>query len=96
MPFKDIGGVYIEVERYIMCKIYDTRKNIETGTVFLHIEDDEAIGIKKLSLAKFDFAKKFKNMDFLDKVSSWTNERDLMNSYYAKDFRDPDIVYSEY
>lgn len=79
-----------------MCKIFDTRRNRRSNTVFIHVEDEEGIGIKKLSANQFDYAKRFKNSDFLNAVSRWTDDRDMENSYYAEFFTDPDIKYSAY
>jgi hypothetical protein len=79
-----------------MCKIFDTRRNCKTGTVFIHVEDEEGIGIKKLSVNNFNYAKSFKNSDFLNAVSSQTDDRDMENSYYAEFFIDPDVEYSDY
>lgn len=78
------------------CKVYSTRKNPVTGNVYLHIEDDDQIGVKKLTGEQFDFAKKFKNLEFLNAVAKPTDDRDFNDSYDAIKFEDPDIVYSDY
>lgn len=77
-----------------MCKIFKTYRNEHTGNVYFLYEDDEGAGIKHLSGKQFAYAKKFKNMDFLNTVAKYVPERKMVDSYFAKEFTDPDVEYS--
>jgi len=60
-------------------------------------EDKNYGGVKKLTIEKFLWAKKFKNMDFLCAVAVPTTvERDEDDAMRAVRFRDEDITYSVY
>lgn len=81
-----------------MCKIYDTRKSSKYVYISLDDEENKYYGVKKLPIEKFNWAKKFQNMNFLSAVSlptkgSGRDEDDAMVSVY---FEDPDITYSEF
>ena len=78
-----------------MCKIYATRKS--STTVYLELDDEERDywGVKKLSIPQFEYAKQFKNMDFISAVSKETTvKRDEDDALIAVDFIDPNITYS--
>lgn len=80
-----------------MCKIYDTR--ISDKYVYISMDDEKTGcgGVKKLTIEKFLWAKKFKNMDFLCAVAVPTTvERDEYDAMYAEYFTDEDIEYSVY
>lgn len=47
-----------------MCKIYDTRISDKYVYISMDDEDKNYGGVKKLTIEKFLWAKKFKNMDF--------------------------------
>lgn len=79
-----------------MYDIYKTRLSNKTKRVYILFENPDHFGVRRLSLEQFNFAKKFHNNDFLIEVAHDTNDRDVDDSYYAKEFIDPDITYSEY
>lgn len=80
-----------------MCEIYATRKSDKF--VYLSLEDEERNrgGARKIPVEKFEWAKKFRNMDFLSAISLPTkvakDEDDAMRAVY---FTDNDITYSVY
>ncbi len=78
-----------------MCKIYTTR--ISDKYVYISMEDEKTGcgGVKKLTIEKFLWAKKFKNIDFLCAVAIPTTvERDEDDAMRAVRFKDEDIKYS--
>ena len=78
-----------------MCEIYGTRKS--NKFVYLSLEDDERNwgGARKIPVEKFEWAKKFRNMDFLSAVSLRTTvEKDEDDAMSAVPFIDEDITYS--
>lgn len=78
-----------------MCDIYFTRRSDKF--VYLSLEDKERNwgGARKIPVDKFDWAKKFHNMEFLSAISLPTNtdrdEDDVMRAVYVMD---NDITYS--
>lgn len=80
-----------------MCKIYDTRISDKYVYISMDDEDKNYGGVKKLTIEKFLWAKKFKNMDFLCAVAVPTTvERDEDDAMRAVYFTDEDITYSVY
>ena len=78
-----------------MCKIYATRKSLTT--VYLELDDEERNywGVKKMPISQFEYAKQFRNMDFLSAIGKSTDvERDEDDALAAIDFKDPYIAYS--
>lgn len=80
----------------MMCKIYKTRRSPVSKRVYILYETPDNFGVVRLSSEQFNFAKKFHNNAFLVEVAHTTNDRDVNDSYIAKEFRDPDITYSPY
>lgn len=78
-----------------MCKIFSTRKS--SKYVYLHLEDEEneLWGARKIRLKDFEYAKKFRNMEFLAAISLSTSEKDETDSMSAVPFADEDITYSK-
>ena len=78
-----------------MCKIYATRKS--DTMVYIELDDEAADfwGVKKLPIPKFEYAKTFRNMDFLGAVAQWTDaDRDETDAMLAVPFTDSHITYS--
>ena len=63
-----------------MCEIVKLRKSKKN--VYLHIVDGDMYSVKKMPIAKYEYAKCFGD-DFLNIVSTPTTERDLADSYRA-------------
>ena len=64
-----------------MCMIENIRRS--SRNIYLTINEDDIISVKKLSIAKYEYAKQFGNSDFLNAVSTLTTERDIEDSYSA-------------
>ena len=78
-----------------MCKIYATRKS--PSTVYVELEDESLgyWGVRKLSIPKYEYAKKFGNMHFLAIVAKETDaDKDEDDVMLAVPFVDKDIQYS--
>lgn len=77
-----------------MCEIYRTSQSARN--VYIEMSDDEYWGLKKLPRAKYEWAKQFKNPDFLAEAAVWTTERDFNDSASSVDFKEPWIDYASY
>ncbi len=80
-----------------MCEIYATRKSDKY--VYLSMEDEKRRrgGARKIPIDQFNWAKKFRNMEFLSAISLPTTvKRDEDDAMRAVRFKDEDIVYSKY
>ena len=79
-----------------MCDIISTRKN--SRYVFIEVSDDhdDLWGVKRMRPAAFEFAKKFRNKDFLVAAAEWTKDDDRRDdgAYEAEYFEDPDVEYT--
>ena len=78
-----------------MCKIYETRKS--SSMVYIELRDDDIgyWGVRKLPIDKFDFAKRFGNMQFLSAASIPTHaDKDEDDAMLAIPFKDTCIEYS--
>lgn len=81
-----------------MCDIFNTRRSAKF--VYIHVEDEERNwgGVRKIPVDKFDWAKKFHNMEFLSAISLPTkgdgkDEDDVMTGV---NYIDEDIIYSDF
>ncbi len=63
-----------------MCEIVKRRKSEKN--MYLHIIDGDTYSVKKMPIAKYEYAKHFGD-DFLNAASTLTTERDLSDSYRA-------------
>lgn len=51
--------------------------------VYLTFDDGESTSVKKLPIAKYEYARLFNNLDFLEAVSIMTTEKDLDDALIA-------------
>lgn len=64
-----------------MCEIKRVRRSEKN--VYLTIDDGVYTSVKKMPIAKYEYAKQFNNADFLEAASMMTTERDLDDSLSA-------------
>ena len=81
-----------------MCKIYSTRKSSKYVYIYLEDEKRGIGGARKIRIEDYNWAKKFKNMDFLSAISLPTKDKiryedEIMSAVH---FIDPDVTYSKY
>ena len=64
-----------------MCMIEKVRRS--SRNIYLTINEDDIISIKKLPIAKYEYAKQFGNSDFINAVSVLTTEKDIEDIFTA-------------
>ena len=77
-----------------MCETFHTNRSAKNVYIDFFDEEEDVRGARKLPVGDYDWAKKFKNPDFLVRVAKPTEERDIEDAMFAEEFKEDWITYA--